>query len=543
MIVTFQPIGKKQEAEKGESLLQVAARASVSVDAQCGGQGTCGKCKVKLLNIENKSEADEVERKLLSKEELSQGIRLACRLKVTGDMVVQLLSASGNMERKKDMAKMPEGFLPDIRQPKAGETEDYYGLAFDIGTTTVVGRLWDLRKGQALGAAARTNPQSDYGADVISRIMYCGMAEGNLAKMQKKITDCFNDIRDEFTKELAINPLAIREIVAVGNTTMSHLLLGIDPKSLALAPFTPGFTGPMSVKAVDLNLKVYPQAQVNVLPNIAGHVGSDIVAVLLSSGLREMKGGNLAIDIGTNGEILLACKGKVLACSTAAGPAFEGACIQQGMRAATGAIEGVKIDGGNVELAVIGGVKPVGICGSGLIDCVAELLKAGIIDSKGRLLTEKEAKDKGLDDRLAERLVKLDPGNSFILYRSKRGETVAITQKDIREVQLAKGAILAGIQIMMKELGLKDGDIKSVLLAGAFGNYIKKESALTIGLLPDVALERVLSIGNAAGAGASMALLSRASLRQANELAESTDHIELASHPDFQSVYLKAMYF
>jgi uncharacterized 2Fe-2S/4Fe-4S cluster protein (DUF4445 family) len=403
--------------------------------------------------------------------------------------------------------------------------------------------LWDLRNADPVGAVARTNPQSTYGADVISRIMFCGREEGNLGKMQQLITDCFNDIVREFEEEYAIDPKTIKKVTAVGNTTMSHLLLGVDPQSLALAPFSPGFTGPVTKKAKELNLIIDENAQVNVLPNIAGHVGSDIVAVLLSSGLSSMEGANLAIDIGTNGEIVLANSGKVLACSTAAGPAFEGACIQHGMRAATGAIEGVKIQDGEVILSVIGDEKPVGICGSGLIDCVAELLKAGIITEKGKLLSREEAEEAGLPDSLSKRLLGGESGKIFILYADEEGHEIYITQKDIREVQLAKGAIRAGVQIMMQELGLEDSHLNNVFLAGAFGNYIKKESALTIGLLPAVSRDKVISIGNAAGAGACMALLSKSSLEEANRLAEEVNHIELAEHPDFQKVYLQAMYF
>ena len=250
----------------------------------------------------------------MSKEELDNGIRLACRVKIQNDLTVQVLSATGNMGRKKDMARLPEGFVPDRIEWRQGEPKECFGLAFDISTTTVVGMLWDLRKAEPVGTAARTNPQCVYGADVISRIMYCGQEEGNLKQMQRLIAECFNDIVREFEEEYKIDPKAINKVTAVGNTTMSHLLLGVDPQSLALAPFSPGFTGPVSVKAKELNLIIDENAMVNVLPNIAGHVGSDIVAVLLFSGLKEMEGANLAIDIGTNGEILLANSGTVLTC-------------------------------------------------------------------------------------------------------------------------------------------------------------------------------------------------------------------------------------
>ncbi len=543
MIVAFQPMGKKQEAEAGMKLSLVAEKAAVTINADCAGQGTCGKCKVKII-AGNAGAPDDTEQELLRKDELAAGIRLACRIKVQDDLVVEVAAAAGHMGRKKDMARLPENFQPDYRERQEGESEACYGLAFDIGTTTVVGMLWDLRKAEPVGAVARTNPQSDYGADVISRIMYCGSEEGNLKRMQQKITGCLNDIIQEFTRDYEIHFRDITEITAVGNTTMTHLLLAVDPKSLALAPFSPGFTGPVSIEAKELNLTAGKNAMVHVLPNIAGHVGSDIVGVLLSSGLKEMEGTNLAIDIGTNGEILLACSGSVLTCSTAAGPAFEGACIQHGMRAASGAIEGVVIREGEVILSVIGEEEPAGICGSGLIDCIAELLKAGLITKKGKLLTGAEARGAGLPESLTRRLNASESGNSFQIYSDKDGGgQIVITQKDIREVQLAKGAILAGIRIMMQELQQEDEDLKQVFLAGAFGNYIKKESALAIGLLPDVAPEKIISIGNAAGAGASMALLSETSLKKANQLAEEVKHIELAEHPDFQTVYFQAMYF
>ncbi len=542
MIIAFQPMGKKQHAEVGETLTAIADRASVTINNDCAGQGTCGKCKIKILSG-NVGLPDATELDLLSKEELTSGVRLACRVTVQDDLTIEVMSAVGNMGRKKDMARLPEDFVPDLKPRQNGDPEAHYGLAFDIGTTTVVGMLWDLRKAEPIGAVARTNPQSDYGADVISRIMYSGMAEGNLQRMQEKIIGCLNTIIQEFSESYEADPQTIREVVAVGNTTMSHLLLAIDPKSLALAPFSPGFTGPVSVKAKELGLKIYEQATVNVLPNIAGHVGSDIIAVLLSSGLEEMKGANLAIDIGTNGEILLASSGNVLTCSTAAGPAFEGASIQQGMRAATGAIEGVKIHDGEVDIVVIGDAIPVGICGSGLIDCVAELLKSGLVTKKGKLLKQTEAQAAGLPDSLSARLETGEFGNSFILHLNEDGSKILITQKDIREVQLAKGAILAGIRIMMQELQLKDEDLDRVFLAGAFGNYIRVESALAIGLLPDVDSDRVISIGNAAGAGACMALLSKKTLKTADRLAREVNHIELAEHPDFQTVYLQAMYF
>ena len=442
MIVTFQPYGKKQEAVSGDSLLKTAEKASILIDAACAGQGTCGKCKVRILSG-NAGNPDSIEKQHLTENEIAQGWRLACRVKVTDDFTVLIPGVHGSTARKKDLIYLPEGFNADKRN---FENEECYGIAFDIGTTTVVGMLWDLRNAKLVGTAARTNPQSTYGADVISRILFCSQKEGNLKLLQNKIIGCFGEILNEMRENTGVSPSSIIKAAIVGNTTMSHLLLNIDPSSLAKAPFTPNFEGQVTVKAHELGLCIKPDAYVHVLPNIAGHVGSDIVAVLLATCLKEMDGANLAIDIGTNGEILLSYQGKVLTCSTAAGPAFEGASIYQGMRAAGGAIEGVKIKDDTVILSVIDDTEPIGICGSGLIDCVAELLSCGIVSKNGRMLNYEDAKKAGLPEEIAVRLKKGENGNEFILYHSEGRGDIAVTQKDIREVQLAKGAIFAELQ-------------------------------------------------------------------------------------------------
>lgn len=542
MIVSFQPIGIKQEADIGDNLLHTAEKAAVLIDGTCAGQGTCGKCKVRIIAGEAGC-PDNTEKKHLSENEIGKGWRLACRVQITDDLTVYIPGIHGSTARKKDLIFLPEGFSADKRIFSDRDENGHYGIAFDIGTTTVVGLLWDLENSRLINAAARTNPQSAYGADVISRILFCSQKESNLEFMQAKILECFHDILKVFEDKDMIKPSQIREAVAVGNTTMSHLLLKKDPSSLARAPFNPGFYGPVEISAEELGLDINPEATIHVLPNIAGHVGSDIVGVLLASGLKESEGVNLAIDIGTNGEILLSYNGRVLTCSTAAGPAFEGASIFHGMRAASGAIEGVKIQGNNVELSVIDDAEPIGICGSGLIDCISEMLTCGIISKKGRMLDSESAEKTGLPPNLVDRLRFGDNGNEFILHYSGNGENIVINQKDIREVQLAKGAIYAGITILMEQMGIKSEDLRMVLLAGAFGNYIKKESAINIGLLPKVAAEKVISIGNAAGIGACMALLSKSALEYSKLLAEETEHIDLASHPSFQDEYLKAMYF
>lgn len=613
MKITFKPSGVEYELNESLNLLKIAELAGVLIDGSCAGKGTCGKCKVQILQGDT-GVLTEAEVAALTDWEKEEGYRLACCTKPNSDLVVFVPSIHGGSTRKKDMTYLPEDFKVEktvvktalhikkasleyqksdvdrilealqekeknfagvslefhkdllqkvsnileeqdglitlvirdgmVLDVEPGDTQSHcYGVAFDIGTTTVVGMLWDLNKGEIVEVAARTNPQSVFGSDVISRIHYSNASPDHIMEMQKKVCNCFRDIIAEFEARVNILRSQIYELTVVGNTTMSHLFLGVNPASLARAPFAPVFCSSVNTFAEQLGIDVNPKANVHLLPNIAGHVGSDIVAVLLASRLKEKKGCNLAIDIGTNGEILFARDGKIVACSTAAGPAFEGAAIYQGMRAAAGAIERVSIEDGEVKLSVIDHEEPVGICGSGLIDAIAQMLDAGILDKKGRIVSTEAARKAGMSENLIDRLYSDDEGGGFILYRKEDGENIVLTQKDVREVQLAKGAIFAGIKIMMCELGVKPEELDTVILAGAFGNYIKKESALRIGLFPKVGLENVISIGNAAGAGACMALLSDKERELAGRFAKETDHIELASHPDFQTEFLKAMYF
>lgn len=437
--------------------------------------------------------------------------------------------------------------LPDSFHPQGDDSENdgqtRYGAAFDIGTTTVVGMLWDLKQIKLIDVIALTNPQSTYGADVISRITYSMIDADHLKLLTDKIRECLNKIITEFTLRHPFDPQDIKRAVVVGNTTMSHLFLGMDPSSLARAPFEPAFFGPVEMTAAELGLLMDASAGVHLLPNIAGHVGSDIVGVLLASEIKNLSGVRLAIDIGTNGEIILAHNGRVLVCSTAAGPAFEGARIYQGMRAASGSIESVRIEDGEVTVKVIDHAEPIGICGSGLLDAVAQMLDAGLINYKGNILTPEQAEADGLKPGLAERLRKGENGNEFVLVWKEQGEDMIITQKDIREVQLAKGAVYAGIIVLMQCLGVKISQIEELMLAGAFGSYINKRSILRIGMVPGISEDRITHIGNAAGVGACMALLSEEERQQAELQAKEAEHIELALHPDFEREYINAMYF
>ena len=605
MKITFLPQNITWEAITGETILQAAVKAGVNIDGNCAGSGTCGKCKVKIIEGDL-SQCDDHHHKL-TEAEIEAGYRLACCHQVTEGMVIEMPESETTASRKKKLIHLPEGFVPKaavtkrcINVPAAsiqnqnsdearikaalgmeelqfsletllklpeiaknaeeitvtirdgqvidaecGNTEkDNYGVAVDIGTTTVVIMLWNAASGEMMDIFAATNPQGAYGADVISRITYVMEKEGNLETIHQTIIDCINKAVKGFEENEGISHEHIYQMAVVGNTTMSHIFLGVNPAQLALAPFTPVFTAPADVAAKDLNLAICPNAEIHVAANIAGHVGSDITAGIITTDLMQCDKGHLFIDIGTNGEIVLTGNGRAVACSTAAGPAFEGSSIKQGMRAARGAIERVDIFESGVEIETIGDVNPIGICGSGIIDAVGEMIRVGIVDKSGRLLSREKLAKKGLSENILNHIKEGEKANDFVLYFSEDGKSdVVITQKDVREVQLAKAAISAGITIMMKEIGVEEAQIAKISIAGAFGNYIRNISAMNIGLLPKIAEEKIVSLGNSAGIGASMILLSSDSKEEARKVAREIEHIELAARSDFQDQYMMAMMF
>jgi len=432
--------------------------------------------------------------------------------------------------RKDHLTFLPELFLASLEKD---ETRGL-GVAFDIGTTTIVGLLWDLSENKLLHVLSASNPQSAYGQDVISRINYCMEEESGLKKLNSLLMDCLNDLLKRMTSDCPEKE--IEKVVAVGNTTMCHILLNKDPSSLAKAPFQPFYTGVVHINASKLGLFVFSEAELLVVSGIAGHVGSDITAGILATNLQDASDTVLYIDVGTNGEIVLASGNFLLTCSTAAGPAFEGASIRFGMRAAAGAIEKVQITCSDVICTTISNEAPCGICGSGLIDAVAQMLEWGIINYKGKMLKPCEAEN--LPVFLQTRLSLSESGPEFFL-----AEGISICQQDIREVQLAKGAILAGAILLLEAAGKRPEDLDAILIAGAFGSYINKVNALKIGLLPPIEQEKISNVGNAAGAGACMVLLSKSSKEKAEIIPERVEHINLAEHPHFEHCYAHAMYF
>lgn len=603
MRITFLPKNIIWDAEEGQTILKAAADAGVEIDGNCGGRGTCGKCRVRVSGNTGEEACDP--HGILSGRDIRQGFRLACVQPVCEGMIVEVADVKGAAARKSKLVRLPDDFRPNagvtktcltiekttlgvsesgahlIRKqleepasftiralrkvPQAvavsdqvtvtladgriidvepGDTTDAnYGIAIDIGTTTLVVMLWDLNRAEMIDVEAVTNPQGAYGADVISRINCVIENRVNLHRLNEVLIGAIEKAVDAFC-ETGIRRENIYKYTVVGNTTMSHLFAEVDPSTLAVSPFAPVFTDGAEGSAAEFKLPGNPDARVILVPNIAGHVGADITAGIVTTDLMKADRGQVFIDIGTNGEIVACGNGKVCTCSTAAGPAFEGASIQYGMRAADGAIERVDLDEEGVHIGVIGDSKPTGICGSGIIDAVGELVRCKIVDKTGRLLDPDKLRRKKVPEALIERVVENDGVYDFLLYESEEDDIrLFLTQKDVREIQLAKAAMYAGVRILMKECGIENDTLDRVIIAGAFGSYIRGESAIHLGLLPDIDREKFYSAGNAAGIGASMVLLSDEVRRAAEEAAAGIEHIELAVRNDFQDEYMMAMRF
>ncbi|MGI6368076.1 MAG: ASKHA domain-containing protein [Anaerolineae bacterium] len=418
------------------------------------------------------------------------------------------------------------------------------GLACDIGTTTVVGYLMNLATGEELAVASELNPQTRHGDNVISRVQFADETAQGLATLQSEIAGALNRILAETTARAGHTPEDVSAMVIVGNTTMQHLVLGISPAYLAQSPYVPGYTSAQQVRACELGLLCHPDACVWLLPNIAGWVGADTLAVILSTGIHEEDQPALAIDIGTNGEMAMGSRERLITCSTAAGPAFEGAHISSGMRAADGALDQLVFDQ-DVHWHALGNGAPRGICGSGLVDAVSEMVRTGVIDGQGRLQSPEVLAANG-HPALARRVSGEGRQRSFELVTAEEGangHAVRLTQRDIRELQLAKGAVRAGIEILLQELGIQKEAIRKVFLAGAFGNYISPTSALGIGLLPEFPHAALIPVGNAAGSGARMALLSRSLRDKGSQILQHVEYLELSARQDFQDRFVEAMLF
>ena len=548
--ITVLPDGLKLEAPRGETILEALQKADLRIDGECGGLGKCGTCKVKVLSATKPLSREEKE--LLDEAEIEQGIRLACRNRVEKDLVIQMEEMDSHGLNHQILAAGTRSVFqldPLIDQrsvslERSHQEGGLYGLTFDLGTTTLVGKLIRLADGKEVDAVSRLNSQSKYGADVISRIKYVKEQPSGLRDLSDLIIRDLNQITEQLLETGDIKASDIFVVVAAGNTTMQHLLLSLNPTSIAHAPFAPVTTDAQILRAADIGITLHPEALFYVMPVRSGYIGGDLVSMIIASGCAEQDDKiALGLDLGTNGEIFLGNRKRLVTCSAAAGPALEGARISHGMIAKEGAIEKVYVKDGNLHYQVIGRVKPQGLCGSGLVDLVAVLLEQGIIDHGGLI----QPPPREIEVELRDRVIQGDEGvYNFLVATAEEAidqKPIHFSQKDVRELQLAKGAVAAGVQILMEEMGIGIMDIDMVYLAGAFGNYIHPQSALRIGLIPKVDPRIIHAIGNAASTGASMVLLAKGYWKMANDLARSIEHVELSTRPDFNEYFIENLNF
>ena len=594
--VKYLPFDRVTRVPPGTTLFSAAHWIGLPIDSTCGGRGTCGKCKVRV--IEGRTEAETADHRLLRPAEIDEGWRLSCQARIYDDIVCEVpqllrvpkaatmglgrlvildpnvrkvfleLAEPTLEDQRSDVQRLKEALteeghdmvagvavlrtLPHVLREagfaitavlagehlvavEAGDTTgDCFGVAFDVGTTTLVGTLMNLRTGMAASVLSTLNGQAPFGADVISRISHGMNGPDSIRELQAAVVSTMNGIMSALYAETGVSPDRTYEAVVVGNATMLHLLFGIDPSPLAVMPFTPAFMEPLSVLASDVGLDIHPRGYIQTLPALGAYVGADIVAGVLATGIVREEKMRVFVDVGTNGEIVLGNGQRALATAAPAGPAFEGSQIRCGMRATDGAIEGVQL-GDVVELQVIGGdVRPEGICGSGLVDAVAQLLLAGLLDHSGRMKTAVDVPGHPLRDRLID----VDGVRAFLL-----ADGVYLTQKDIRELQFAKGSIATGIKVLMDILGIETKDLDEVLLGGSFGSYLNPESAKIIGLVPPVEVDRIIAVGNSAGEGAKIALLSYRERQVAFELPARIEYVELSGRTDFNDAFVSVLGF
>jgi uncharacterized 2Fe-2S/4Fe-4S cluster protein (DUF4445 family) len=597
-IVDLEPVGRRAEARPGDTLLDVAQRAGVEIVSVCGGAGLCDTCRVRV--VEGRlSPPSLVEEGEFSAAELAQGWRLACQAEVLGDVRVdippeslttpQRLQVEGEAaaldfdpvitaldvtldpptlhDLRPDLARLEAALaragagplalrhaaliaLPDALRAHGWRARlavregrevvavlppgtPLLGLAVDIGTTKVAAYLVDLASGEIAAKAGAMNPQIAYGEDVISRILFVNTHPDERDLLQRRIAEALNGLVAELCAEAGAQPGQVVEAVVVGNTAMHHIFAGLPVRQLGEAPYIPVTGDALTFDAAAAGLRLAPGAYVYLPPNIAGYVGADHVAMLLATDAWRTPRTVVAIDIGTNTEVTLAHGGRRLSCSCASGPAFEGAHIRDGMRAAPGAVERVQIIDGQVHIQTIGGQPPVGICGSGILDAVAVMAEDGVVNHRGAFRPEHPLAAPVENGKPAFVLAPADASASR--------RAVIVTRSDVAEIQLAKGAIRAGIELLLAEAGIGADAVDEFIIAGAFGTYISVESALRIGMFPRLPLEKFRQVGNAAGMGARQLLVSRGLRAQVAGLTAQIEYIELTTHAGFQEVFMASM--
>jgi uncharacterized 2Fe-2S/4Fe-4S cluster protein (DUF4445 family) len=601
----FTPNGHRVRVPPGVTLFDAASWNGIAIDSTCGGHGTCKKCKVQITG--GSAPVSPLDARAFTPDELRGGWRLACRVITATDLRVEVpplltrpkaatvgvgrqvilrpaaqkrylelaepsladqasdlervLAGLDDLELRADLralrsigrvlreadykvtAVIVDDVLIDV-QP-GDTTAALYGIAFDLGTTTVVATLLDLTTGTPMAVASMLSKQQGFGADVITRISSVMMDPENLGRLTSLAHESLNELAGEVCSQAGVDPLSVYEIAMAGNATMTHIALGIDPEPLGVAPFILSTRLFPEVLASELGVAVHPRARAVVFPSFGAYVGGDITAGLLASGMDRDSRTRLFIDIGTNCEIVLGSREWLLATAAPAGPAFEGAAIRCGMRASDGAIEVVSMTPDGLDLKVIGDARPAGLCGSGLVDAVASLLSLGLLDSSGRLVSQEEATV--LAPGLAARLTRLGKERVFVLHwQGEPGDaenSIYLSQRDVRELQFAKAAIATGWNILLDEAGLKPGDIQQVLLAGSFGSYLSPPNAIRLGLVPSLPVLRVVSAGNVAGEGAKMALLSMRERAGALALLEEVRYVELSDRTDFNDAFVDQLAF
>ena len=601
----FLPAGVRVRVPPGVSLFDAASWNGVAIDSTCGGHGTCKKCKVKILDGD--MPASPLDARAFAADELRDGWRLACRALADTDVQVEVpplvtrpkaatvgvgrqvilrpaaqkrylelaepslsdqrtdiervLEAIDDLELRVDLGvlrglgqrlraadfKVTAVIVDDVLiDVQAGDTTDQLlGIAFDLGTTTVVATLLDLGTGTPLAVASMLNKQQPFGADVITRISATMLDPAALDTLGRLARETLAELAIEVCERAGARPADVTEIAVAGNATMTHIALGIDPEPLGVAPFIMAARQLPEVLAADLSVPAHPRARAFVFPAFGAYVGGDITAGLLASGMNRDARTRLFIDIGTNCEIVLGNRDWLLGTAAPAGPAFEGAAIRCGMRAADGAIEAVAVTPDGLSLTVIGNAAPAGLCGSGLVDAVAGLVKAGLLDHSGRFVPDEAAA--ALASALAPRLTTHGQERVFVLHwRGEPGDasnSIYLSQRDVRELQFAKAAIATGWQVLLDEAGLAAQDIQQVLLAGSFGSYLSPASAIALGLVPRLPVLRVVSAGNVAGEGAKMALLSIRERAAALALMEEVTYVELSDRDGFNDAFVEQLQF
>ncbi len=602
-IINFQPIGKRVSTPTGDSVLRAAQQAGIDIASVCGGIGICDSCKVRLVKGVLAPPTLE-EQALFTPAELGAGFRLACQAIPASDVTIEIppesltapqrlqieglsqtfeidpavipveveIAEPGLADLRADSERVSDvllnrGFALPIEFPQAilesmsvllrqyhwkvslamrkksiiavlPPATPLFGLAVDVGTTKLAAYLCDLQSGSVLAKAGAMNPQTSFGEDVISRISYANTVSNGAKTLQSRLIETLNSLiailcAQAGTPDHPVQESQIVEAVVVGNTAMHHLFAGLPVRQLGTAPYVPAVNESMEIDADRIGLAIAKGAKIYLPPNIAGYVGADHVAMLLATNTWQANKTTLALDIGTNTEISLAHQGKLVACSCASGPAFEGAHIQSGMRAAPGAIERVRVIQGEVRAQTIENRAPIGICGSGILDAIACLRQMGAIDQRGAFIAGHRS------------VRQMDHAKEFILVdksQSGTGSDVTVTRQDINEIQLAKGAIRTGINVLLETAGITAGEIEEFIIAGAFGSYINVPSAIEIGMFPVLPLERFHQVGNAAGAGARQMLLSVTQRALAEKLARRVNYVELSTYPNFSNIFSKSLF-